>query len=432
MMAYSPLVVLLATFLGCGPEQGSPTREAESASGEMPALALPPPNLSPKLPELERLAEAAPAVPDEEAALELAELVELTFGGADEWLAKRARRTLFRSEQLDFALEAGLQHPLPAVRSACAYELGERGMGVAIPRLLWRMRYEFDAEVRLWLVDALVRLGNHSQLDVLRQLLDDPVVAERAAATTDRVLDGAGLVLEERTWEAMKNALGTAHGHWRRVGRTLSAEDLGVDPFEAVDGAALRGRLAGLLAGLTEFQLRPVDEARAALTNMGVLPLDLLRLGCLAEERYLRVHTVEIVRDLGRPAAPLGEVVLPLLGVADTAMTAIEALGEIGHLPALPHLLALLEGEDPEGSTAAAGALGPLGDPSAVEPLRVHLRDEGEWIDVRVRAAFSLALLEQGGEGLEFLLERERVGDYHLPTVSELLERVRAATSRGP
>src|SRR5690606_21085887 len=108
---------------------------------------------------------------------------------------------------------------------------------------------------------------------------------------------------------------------------------------------------------------------------------------------------------------------------------AIEALGEIGHAAAEAPLRAALEDEDPEVRVAAAGALGPLGASSAADDLRRVMGDATESMDVRVRAAFSLGLLEHGGEGARFLEERKARDEYHVPTLDELLARIAATGS---
>jgi HEAT repeat protein len=131
-----------------------------------------------------------------------------------------------------------------------------------------------------------------------------------------------------------------------------------------------------------------------------------------------------VVRGLGRAAAPLEGQVLPLLADPLVRGEAARALGELGARPALPHLLQWLQSPDAELRTAAAMALGPLGDRSAVPPLQQRLDDAKEAMDVRVAAAFSLALFENDRPARRFLLERKQKVDYHAPTIDELLDRV--------
>ncbi|MFG0319076.1 MAG: HEAT repeat domain-containing protein, partial [Planctomycetota bacterium JB042] len=320
-----------------------------------------------------------------------------------------------------FAFEEGLKHEDPGGRAQCAWRLGEMGRVAAIPVLFWRLRYEVDNTVRLWMVDALSRLGTDAQVDVLIELLDDGRTAEGAAEIALRLARAAGEeVADDPSWDDVKELVGRIRDRWRETGLPAGRDPIVLDP-------ELEARLAGCVADLTEYQLRLVDYARTALTGVGALPLPLLRRSLAAEEFYLRFHSIEVVRDIGHPAAALGDALLPLLDDPPCRVVAMEALGEFGYAPAEAPLRAALTDPDPEVRVAAAGALGPLGAAGAVEDLRRILTDEGADLDLRVRAAFSLALLEGGGDGLLFLAERRRAEDYHAPTLDELLERVRSA-----
>ena len=90
----------------------------------------------------------------------------------------------------------------------------------------------------------------------------------------------------------------------------------------------------------------------------------------------------------------------------------------------MPNVLDLLADPDLEVRCAAAGALGPLGDQRATSVLRKLLADPEKPMDLRVRAAFSLALLDPKGEGLPFLMQRLDAKDYHRPTLEEFIERI--------
>jgi hypothetical protein len=52
--------------------------------------------------------------------------------------------------------------------------------------------------------------------------------------------------------------------------------------------------------------------------------------------------------------------------------------------------------------------------------------DTAESMDVRVQAAFSIALFERERPGMRFLRERLQARDYHEPTVRELIDRAEA------
>lgn len=394
---------------------------SERPPAKPPSIWPPPPTLVSRLQEFRALAAAGPARPDEATLTELSELVSAAFqAGVDSVLARKALARLERDEQAGFAYEEGLTHQDATVRAQCAWRLGELGRAAAIPTLLWRLRYELDNSVRLWMIESLVRLGNFARLDLLVEFLDDGQVAEHAGALALR-LDAAAWneASSEPTWDELKGIVRRLHTHWRTTGVAV-----GAPPTEI--GPALEACFAGGLADLTEFQLRPVDHARVVLTNMGAAPLPLLRRALSAEEFYLRFHTIEIVRDIGRPAGELGDALIPLLGDPACRVAAIEALGEIGsHAPVTEMFRAALRDDDPEVRAAVAGAVGPLGADELVEDLQRRLNDPSESMDVRVRAAFSLAFLAGGeGEGRVFLLARRQSEDYHAPTLDELLTRL--------
>lgn len=398
---------------------------ASCGAGEAPTAAagpsLPPLMLSSRLAALEELGSTAPGVPDERTRSELSELVAAAFSSiASPDMQAEAGRWLLAHDEVFAGLEEGLRHPEAAVRASCAFQLGERGERAAVPTLLWRVRQEFDPAALAWIVAALDRLGNRASLPRLAELLRDEARCESALPATDAILLRADAWPEERSWEALATAVEALHVSWRSARRGTFEREAGDERLHA--------RLAALLAGLDGFQLKPVDEARTAFTQLTTLPLDLLSLGVTAQERYLRVHTVEIARDLGPLAAPLGPELLALLGDPVTRLYAVEALGEVGHAEALPFLLVFLSGDDLELRVAAAMALGPLGQESAVEPLRAIVQAATENPDVRVRAAFSLEHLTRDGTGADLLRDLVLRETYHAPTLRELLARLEPGT----
>ena len=108
---------------------------------------------------------------------------------------------------------------------------------------------------------------------------------------------------------------------------------------------------------------------------------------------------------------------------ARTASLAARALGSIGYRPATPYLIERLLDASPEMRVAAADGLGLMGDDAGFDPLRARLGDTAETDDVKVHAAWALALLSPGDR---YLLQRLRDKSYHEPTLLELLDSVRA------
>ncbi len=380
------------------------------------------PPLAPRKVELEAAA-AAPVDLGEATRNELSELIDLAYSeqSTDASLAHRAERSLRNHAHANDGLAAGLTHAEPGVRASCAFQLGERRAFAAIPELLWRLRNEFDARVKVWIADALARLENHSALPVLVAAMDDSTVADEAGEAAIRILTEAGEELGDApTWDDLKSRLARLHDHWVRTGRRLGDDaegDVELDP-------ALAAQAARCLIDLTEFQLQPVDRARNALRNLGAGVVPWLDRAVGAEEPYLRLHVLEVIRDLGAPAEPLGPKIVLLLSDPVTKTEAAIALGAIGYHPARDRLVEALLSDDVELSTAAARGLGGLADPAAVASLRTVLSAERSTLDQRVFAAGALAKLGEA-DGTRFLEERLAAGDYHAPTLRELLEEAR-------
>ncbi|MCC6785329.1 MAG: hypothetical protein IT457_20935 [Planctomycetes bacterium] len=70
---------------------------------------------------------------------------------------------------------------------------------------------------------------------------------------------------------------------------------------------------------------------------------------------------------------------------------------------------------------AAAIGLAACGDAVAFAALRARLDDQAESTDVKVHAAWALAVLSPGDR---YLAERVRAKDYHEPTLLELLDEL--------
>src|SRR5690606_36819902 len=221
----------------------------------------------------------------------------------------------------------------------------------------------------------------------------DPLLgALRVATTADLAGQRAILLLrahdmdpgEAPTWDAIEAGLRTLRDRWRATGR------LG-DEAPAADDAT-RARLAGLLVALQGFQLRPVDDARFVLGRTGRLGVPLLREAVSASEPYLRSHALEVLRDLGPAANDAAPDVLPLLADPLTRNDAARTLGALRATQAVPHLVPWLSAPDIEQRAAAAFALGPIGDRAVLPLLKARMDDPAEALDVRVMAAFSVAL----------------------------------------
>jgi len=380
----------------------------------LPAL-----NLTPKLPRLQEIAASAPAPADDKELAKARQLLEPAFVSeiGDARLAARSRTALLAEPCAGEVLEEALQHESAEVRAGAAFELGGLDRPAAIVPLVLRLKYEPDPTVLVWVADALARRGCGAGIDPLLGAL-------RVATTADLAGQRAILLLrahdmdpgEAPTWDAIEAGLRTLRDRWRATGR------LG-DEAPAADDAT-RARLAGLLVALQGFQLRPVDDARFVLGRTGRLGVPLLREAVSASEPYLRSHALEVLRDLGPAANDAAPDVLPLLADPLTRNDAARTLGALRATQAVPHLVPWLSAPDIEQRAAAAFALGPIGDRAVLPLLKARMDDPAEALDVRVMAAFSVALFELDRPAYRFLQDLRARGAYHEPTLAELIDTI--------
>ncbi|MEZ5965091.1 MAG: HEAT repeat domain-containing protein [Planctomycetota bacterium] len=399
-------------LLGC--LAAAACREAASA-GPGP---LPPVALTSKLPHFEELARLAPAPPEEAAlkrSLALLEPALLDLGDAR--LKAKSHAALLDDPLVGPVLEAGLDHDDAAIRASAAYELGKLDRPAALIPLLKRLKYEQDKTVRIWIADALLRRGCGCGADELLTALRDPNTKELAGERATDQLQAIHFTLPERiTWEALATGLERLQERWHAVGKLR-------DDAPTLDDAT-RGRVATLICQLEGFQLRPVDEARYMLAHAGALALPQLREAIGASEHYLRIHSLEVLRDLGVVARDLTPDVLPLLRDELSRTDAANALAAMRAPAAVPHMLAWLRASDNELRTVAAHALGLLGDRRAEPELRARQQDENESLDVRVMAAFALAMFEIDRPAYRFLTDLRARGDYHEARLSDLIDQI--------
>jgi HEAT repeat protein len=378
-------------------------------------------SLAAKLPTVQALAAQAPAPPDAKDLANAEQLLEPAFVSefGDKRLAARSRDALLADPHAGFALEAALTHSHPEVRAGAAFELGQLDRPAALVPLVFRLKYELDPTAKLWVADAVVRRGCGSGVDAILAGLASDATRELAGQRALDVFAQNGVALgESPSWASIDAALRQLQERWRTTGALRA--DL------PKDDAGTQARLAKMMIALQGFQLRPVDDARFVLARVGKLALPLLREAIGATEPFLRTHGLEVLRDLGLVGAELAPAVLPLLKDPLSRVDASRALAHMRAKLAVPHLTAWLGSPDLELRTAAAYALGPLGDPATLPLLRAKLADEQETIDVRVMAAFSVALFELDRPAHRFLRELRDRKAYHEPTLTELLDKVDA------
>jgi HEAT repeat protein len=414
--------VCLAALAACAPERAERVPEAK-----IPAL--PPAELSAVMPGLETLAASAPAGPTPERLAELRDLLETGYlpGYAQPRSAAMAQRAFGEAEDADWALEEAIvHHEDAAMRSQAAFLLGQRGRKAALPILMKRVKYEADPVVQSWVAGALAALGCHGALDQLATMMGREDSAQIAGSIAIDVLRSAGIEPgDSPSYEQLQSLCLELFAAWKRAGVVPSEVpvDGSAPPVPSVEelDPLLRARLAEHLVALAHQPLRPVDDCRFIFQRLGVVGLRLAERCVRASEPHPRNHGLEVMLGLGRSAAGVGSAVLPLFDDELTGSVAMRVAGAVGYGPSLPHLLHRLGSEHVEIRAAAVAGLGLLGDTQALSPLLARLEDPNEVVDVRVEAAAAIARLDVGRA---FLLERVQVGDYHEPTLLELIDGI--------
>lgn len=390
--------------------------DESTAASSAPAA----PKLVEVLPKLTEVAKQAPPAPAADRQAQLKDLVETAFvaGRADGRLQEMARKDLLDDPDAQWALEDALEHQDSAVRSNAAFQLGELGKQCSLIPLAKRLKYEMDPEAKVWAAAAMAKLGSYAGLPTLIDAMN-MTVAQTAGLQSIDICKRAGIELPDQpTYDELRAFLRDLYRGWQRTGAVPNMKD-GTTATPQTEG-----RIAERLLHLPDFQLRPVDDTRYIVARLGQLGLPLLKEALHAKQPYLRMHTVEIVYQLGPVAHDLGNDVLPLVTDELTSCEAARALGAIHADGALAQILPMLHASDAEERAAAAEAIGLLGDPGGKPALQKCFDDPNETLDVRVRAAYGLALFELDRPAYHWMRQLRNDGKYHRPTMDELIDDI--------
>ncbi|MFN7590986.1 MAG: HEAT repeat domain-containing protein [Planctomycetota bacterium] len=383
---------------------------------------LPPLQLRAVLPEFHALAKTrSQPTPTEQNELRELGDIALQLVEADARLATRAERSLLEHPQAAFVLEPALSHESVAVRRRAAWLCGRSQQPILQLALLLALKYEKDPETVVWLADALQARGNDAGLAWLDAAIGDARTAEHAGQLAIAALVARSVTLPESpTWEQVRTPLQKLVADWRENGTPS------LPGAKAPPAAELEARLAAHLVTPDGWQLRPVDEARHVLRNLGVLGVPMMCRMIVDERHHLRTMPLEVLANLGHTARSAADPVLPLLGDTASCADAIRVLGEIGATQHTAYLRRYLGDHDSELRRAAVIALGLLKDEASRAVFEQRLADTKETADVRVGAAFALRCFGDHAAAEAFLAERAQQKDYHPGVLTMLRERLPA------
>ena len=277
----------------------------------------------------------------------------------------------------------------PWVRAQAVWRLASSRHDHLLPRLILRLKYEKDAEAVIWLAATLARMGSFAGLDGLCVLRDGAPSEELRATSAARLAE-----IVERTGAADSEELVR---DWKSG--ALEARLPAAEPSERLRCEAWR-----LIAGLSEWNLRGVDESRFVLSHLGAWVAVPLAAALHDADVYTRVHAAQCLERMGPRARAAGPELVLALAEPRTAPAAAAALGAIGFEPAGPDLEAMLAGSaDLELRVAAARALEKFPSASALDLLERVFHADGP-ADLRQAAAESLAGSERGTLVVPFLV----------------------------
>jgi HEAT repeat protein len=308
-----------------------------------------------------------------------------------------------------------LTDPDPILRRRAAWHLGRKDAALALPNLILRLRplYEADPEAFVWVADAVARLGNPSGVAGLIEMLPVAAVRDLAGRLLIEALRRADVACEDNE-------------HWdplRKKGEGL------VRQMRAQPPAALTPELRLVLARqvrkLPLSNLRDVDEGRFVLAHMGAVATPMLAECALDLDRYVRIHTVEVLGELGPQGRAALPAVLLLLDDPLAEIYAVEVLGRLGDPTSFDAIAARLSAGKLDLRIGALKGLAALADPRCV-PLVTPLLDQAsENLEVRIHAAHALARTNKDPRATLFLEDALTRHSYNESTLRAMLAGLR-------
>ena len=308
-----------------------------------------------------------------------------------------------------------LTDPDVALRRRAAWHLGQKDATLALPDLILRLRplYETDDEARVWLADAVTRLGNATGLPVLAELTRNPALQELAGHCAMEALQRTDIAYEaSEGWDVLRGRLDQL------------AQRLRTQPAPVLT-PELRLVVVRQVRKLPSKSLRDVDEARFVLARLGAWAAALLAECALDRDRYIRIHSLEVLGEIGPPGAVALPAVRALLDDPLGEIYAIEVLGRMGDASAFDAMVQRLDAPRLDLRIGALKGLAALADPRAVPLLLRRFDAPTTPTEERVHAAFALARTQREPRAIQFLEHTLAQGGYHESTLRAMLAAVR-------
>lgn len=318
------------------------------------------------------------------------------------------------------SLLPALRHPIDAVACVAAAEVGRRGIREAIPRLLKGLGphpvdFDIPVAVRAAEASALARLGHPAGVPFLITVLSERTDEELSNADLPWMRTQQVAWFQELAIDGIVALAGHDFGdhptapipHRAEAVRAMKAwwDENKVDLWAATapltdPDLILRTRL--MVANLGAYQLRQIDGARFTLHHIGPGVLPYLEEGLASDDRYIRLHSLEIMERMTSYAdaalrARLVEIATAPLASDDSTAVAAQAASLAASAGGTAPLIDALGRADvlaPEVLLAVVDGLGRTRTPEALTALT----DWGARVDLTaglpdLRAAHEAALL---------------------------------------
>ncbi|MDF1837379.1 MAG: HEAT repeat domain-containing protein [Planctomycetota bacterium] len=309
------------------------------------------------------------------------------------WFIARALGPIPHSQAALALLDLAKLDPDSSVRSMAIYQLGESPLAPdwVVPHLCLRLKYEKDPECHRLLGEVLAKHRNYSFLRAWFDLTRSP---DSAISTP--------------IWTSLRNL----EAQTGREGSDLAkawAQGEGLDQPEPSRAFLFEVWTVVSKLSSAHFQLRGVDDARFALSDLGPWLATEIAPALKDSDLYVRLHMGQVLQRHGPRGKAAVPALIEALGDPDLAPQAATTLAAIGERAALqPLLTAAGAGNALDLRTSAVQALGTTAWPESADVLRTALVDASipGQADLGVHARCSLLQVSPTPEIFDTLLQQ--------------------------